>query len=56
MLVECPHGEAPGATAETPHFAPGWRSSRYDAEPRTRVQYTNIFPNDTAGSAPGYAV
>jgi (4S)-4-hydroxy-5-phosphonooxypentane-2,3-dione isomerase len=47
---------APGRHHETAHYA-AWRDAVKDmfVEPRTRVQYTNIFPNDGGWDMPpGY--
>lgn len=47
---------APVRHHETAHYA-AWRAAVADmfAEPRTRVQYTNIFPNDGGWDMPpGY--
>ena len=50
--------EAPARHRETAHYA-AWRDAATDmlAEPRTRMQYANIFPNDGGWDLPpGYVV
>ena len=50
--------QAPARHRETAHFA-AWLAAVTDmlVEPRTRAQYTNIFPNDSGWDLPpGYAV
>jgi autoinducer 2-degrading protein len=50
--------EAPARHRDTAHYA-AWRDTVTDmlAEPRTRMQYINIFPNDSGWDMPpGYDV
>lgn len=50
--------EAPARHRETAHFA-AWREAVTEllVEPRTRLQYANIFPNDGGWDMPpGYVV
>jgi autoinducer 2-degrading protein len=50
--------EAPGRHRETAHYA-AWRDAVADmlAEPRTRMEYVNIYPNDGGWDMPpGYVV
>ena len=58
MLVEVfRNAEAPARHRETAHFN-AWLAAVTEmmAEPRTRLQYTNIFPNDSGWDLPpGYA-
>jgi (4S)-4-hydroxy-5-phosphonooxypentane-2,3-dione isomerase len=57
MLIEVfRNAEAPALHRETAHFK-AWLAAAADmmAEPRTRAQYTNIFPNDSGWDLPpGY--
>ncbi len=59
MLVEVYRdAEAPARHRETAHYA-AWRDTVTDmlAEPRTKMQYANIFPNDGGWDLPpGYVV
>jgi autoinducer 2-degrading protein len=59
MLVEVYRdADAPARHRETAHYA-AWRDAVTDMfiEPRTRAQYSNIFPNDGGWDMPpGYIV
>jgi len=58
MLVEVfRDAEAPARHRETAHFQ-AWLAVAGDmlVEPRTRQQYTNIFPNDTGWDLPPGAI
>jgi len=49
VLVECYRtADAPAQHKDTAHYA-AWRDTVADllAEPRTRVTFTNVFPDDT---------
>jgi autoinducer 2-degrading protein len=49
VLVECYRtADAPALHKDTAHYA-AWRDTVADllAEPRTRVTFTNVFPDDT---------